>query len=309
MAIVVVCDLDNLEPWTKAMKMVDPSVDIITIDEVKDKSSVQFVLAWNYPHGLFREYPGLKTISSMGAGVDHLVNDPLLPENIKIVRIADPMLSQDMYEFSLAVIMNRLRLLTNFRENQIKGVWKRKRYLRISDIHIGIMGTGVIGNHIASQLHKSGFSISGWSRTAGQKVAYKKYHGQQQLPDLLENSDILICLLPLTPATAGILNRDNLQRLPKNAWLINLGRGGHLVDDDLIEVLDSGHLDGANLDVFRKEPLPADHPFWSHPKIFITPHIASLPYPESVAPQIIENYHRTINNKPLINKVNRERGY
>ncbi|MFP4367886.1 MAG: hypothetical protein ACLFQA_12395, partial [Bacteroidales bacterium] len=129
MAIVVVCDFDNLDPWINALKKVDPSTEIIRIEEVEDKSSVEFVLAWNYPHGLFRDYPGVKTISSMGAGVDHLINDPFLPKHINIVRIVDPRLSQDMYEFALAVIMNRLRQLTNFRENQMKGIWKKKRYL------------------------------------------------------------------------------------------------------------------------------------------------------------------------------------
>lgn len=309
MAIVVVCDFDNLDPWINALKKVDPSVDIIKIKEVEDKSSVEFVLAWNYPHGLFREYPGVKTISSMGAGVDHLINDPLLPKHINIVRIVDPRLSQDMYEFALAVIMNRLRQLTHFRENQQRGIWKKKRYLRISDIRVGVMGTGAIGNHLAIRLHKAGFTVSGWGRTAGKPVPYKKYHGQEQLPVLLESSDILICLLPLTAATKDILNKDNLQLLPKNAWLVNLGRGEHVVDEDLIEMLDSGHMDGANLDVFREEPLPAGHPFWEHPKVLITPHLASLPFPESVAPQIIENYRRTKEDSPLLNIVDRELGY
>ncbi len=309
MAIVVVCDFDNLEPWINALKEVDPSVDIIKINEVKDKSSVGFVLAWNYPHGLFRKYPGVKTISSMGAGVDHLVNDPLLPENINIVRIVDPRLSQDMFEFALAVIMNRLRQLTQFRENQMRGIWKKKRYLRISNIRVGIMGTGAIGNHLATKLHNAGFKVAGWGRTAGKPADYKKYHGQEQLPDLLKSSDLLICLLPLTPATKDILNKNNLRMLPRNAWLVNLGRGEHVVDEDLIELLDSEHLDGANLDVFREEPLPEVHPFWKHPKIFITPHLASLPFPESVAPQIIDNYHRTMENKPLLNMVDRQLGY
>ena len=309
MAIIIASDIKNLEPWTSALKKADASVEIMTMDEVKDKSLVEFVLAWNYPHGRFREYPRLKTIYSMGAGVDHLLNDPFLPENIKVVRIIDPRLSQDMYEFALAVIMNRLRMLTHFRENQKQGTWKKKRYMRISDVRIGMMGAGEIGNHIALKLHKSEFKVTGWGRTRGQTTPYRKYYGSGQFEDFLKATDILICLLPLTPATENIINKQNMQMLPKNAWIVNLGRGGHVVDEDLIDMLDSGHLDGANLDVFREEPLPADHPFWSHPKIYLTPHLASLPDPESVAPQIIENYHRTIENKPLINLVDRKRGY
>lgn len=309
MAIVIFSDIENIDQWIDALKKEDPSVDVIKREEIKDNTFVEFALTWNYPHGLFREYPSVKTIMSMGAGVDHLVNDPLLPENINIVRIIDPTLSQDMFEFALAVIMNRLRMLTHFHENQRQKIWKRKRYQRISDVSIGVMGTGVIGNHIATQLHKTGFRVSGWSRTRGGSVPYNKFHGPFQLDDFLRNTDILICLLPLTPATEGILNRKNLETLPPGSWLINLGRGGHLVDGDLIELLDSNHLAGACLDVFREEPLPADHPFWSHPGINITPHIASLPHPSSVASQIIENYRRTLDNRPLINIADRKRGY
>ncbi len=309
MAIHVVCDLHNLEPWVRALKNVDNSVEIATIDNVKDKSSVEFVLAWTYPHGMFEEYPNLKTISSMGAGVDHLMSDPRLPPEVNVVRIVDPMLTQDMYEFTLAVIMNRLRLLTHFSENQRQGIWKRKRYRRISDVSVGVMGTGVIGNFIATQLHNAGFTVSGWARSAGEPVPYKKYYGAWRFDQFLAGTDILVCILPLTPATENILNSENLGKLPPGSWLINIGRGRHLVEQDLLDLLDSGHLDGANLDVFRKEPLPEGHPFWNHPKIHITPHIASLPYPASVAKQIIENYHRTLNNKPLLNQVDRTRGY
>lgn len=309
MAIIIASDIKNIQPWINALKKADSTVEVLISDNVRDKTEVEFALSWNHPHGLFREYPNIKTISSMGAGVDHLLKDPYLPENINIVRIIDRRLSQDMYEFTLAVIMNRLRMLTHYFENQNRKIWKKKRYLRISDVRTGIMGTGVIGNYIASKLSKSGFTVSGWRRTAGEPVPYIMYHGTGQLGNFLKTTDIVICLLPLTPETKGILNKENMQLLPKNAWIINMGRGGHVVDNDLLHLLNTSHLDGANLDVFREEPLRADHPFWKHPKIFITPHIASMPDPESVAPQILKNYHSTIENDQLINVVNRERGY
>lgn len=309
MAIVIASDFENTGPWIDALKKAAPSVDVLNIDEVGDRSVVEFVLAWNYPCSLLREYPHLKTISSMGAGVDHLLRDPSLPEHINVVRLVDPKLSQDIFEFALAIIMNRLRMLTFCRENQQNGVWKRKRYMRISDVHAGIMGTGVIGSHIATGLQKSGFKVSGWGRTPGKPAAYRKYNGAGQLEEFLRSVNILICMLPLTPFTENILNRENMQMLPQGSWIINLGRGGHLVDQDLIDLLDSGHLAGANLDVFREEPLPPGHPFWSHPRIYLTPHIASIPDPDSVAPQIIENYHRTLKKEPLLNMVNRQLGY
>jgi glyoxylate/hydroxypyruvate reductase len=309
MAIAIISDIKNLQPWIDALKKEDPSVKVTSMEEIRDKQEIKFALAWNYPHGLFREYPSIRTISSMGAGVDHLVNDPLLPVNVRIVRLIDPVLSQDMYEFTLALVMNRLRQITYYQNNQKQGIWKKRRYLRVSDVRIGIMGTGVIGNYIASKLHLSGFNISGWGRTPGREASYPKYSGNGQLKEFLSLTDILVCLLPLTPSTEGIINKENLMLMPERSWVINLGRGGHVVDADLIELLDSGHLEGASLDVYREEPLIREHPFWNHPKILMTPHIASIPEPESVAPQIISNYHRTLENRPLLNLVNRENGY
>lgn len=309
MALVIVSETLHLQPWIAALKKADPQVEVLTHQEVKDPGQVEFALAWNHRPGIFREFPGLKTISSMGAGVDHLMKDPDIPQHIRIVRIMDPLLSQDMYEFVLTLILSRMKNLHLFQEQQQQTVWKKKRYLRMEQVGIGIMGTGVIGHHVATALLKVGFNVSGWSRTEGQPAGYRKFFGQGQLKDFLNKADILVCLLPLTPETRGILNREHLSMLPAGAWVINVGRGGHLVDEELIEVIDSGHLDGASLDVFREEPLPPQHPFWNHPKIHITPHNASLTDPDSVAPQILENYYRTLRGEALLNLVNREAGY
>ena len=307
--LVIVSETLDLQPWIDALKKADPAVDVLTQKEVKDPDEVRFALAWNHRPGIFREYSGLMTISSMGAGVDHLMRDSTIPPHIQIVRIIDPRLSQDMYEFVLALILNRLKNLAIFQDQQQQKVWKKKRYLRMEQVRVGIMGTGFIGHHVASKLQGVGFTVSGWSRSQGQPTAYRKFFGEGQLKEFLGQSDILVCLLPLTPATQGILNRKHLQMLPARAWVINVGRGGHVVGEDLAEVIDSGHLDGASLDVFDEEPLPPGHPFWIHPKIQITPHNASLTAPESVAPQILENYYRTLRGKPLLNVVNRDEGY
>jgi len=309
MTVVIVSDFANPQPWINGLKKADPEVEVIMHDELQDRSKVEFALAWNHPPGIFMQFPNLKTISSLGAGVDHLLKDPDIPSHINIVRIIDPLLSQDMFEFALAVIMSRLKSLVHFRENQHKKVWKKKRYLRMDQVRVGVMGTGVIGHHVASNLLRIGFSVSGWSRSQGQPAAYKKYFGQNQLKAFLNNTDILISLLPLTPETHGMLNKNTLGMLPQGAWVVNLGRGPLLVDGDLIILLDAGHLAGANLDVFHQEPLPENHPFWAHPKVYITPHVASLTDPESVAPQIIENYRRTLQKQPLLNLVNRKKGY
>ncbi len=317
MSILIAAPGRNPDPWIRALKQADPKIKVVTLDQPGNKEAVRLALAWDHPEGIFSGFPKLGCISSMGAGVDHLVTDTTIPEHIEMVRIIDPTLSQDLFEFALAIIMGENRTLDQFKENQAKGLWKKKRYARIKDTSVGILGTGIIGNHVATQLAGLGFRVCGWGRTGpsgttgekGHPLPYKRYFGQNQLGLFLQSAGILICLLPLTEETRGILNRKHLSQLPRGASLINLGRGAHLVDEDLVELLDSGHLSGASLDVFSPEPLPAGHPFWGHSKIRITPHIASLTDPESVAPQIIENHRRLLQGKPLLHRVNRQRGY
>ena len=309
MSLVIFSNVHKIQPWIDALKNVGPDIEVISHEEIKDKKKVKFALAWDHPKGIFKEYPNLKCISSMGAGVDHIMNDPDIPEQTKIVRIIDPLLSQDLAEFALALVMSHMRGFRKYFNNQQRKTWKKSMYMRIRDAKIGVMGTGAIGNHVALFLQSSGFSVTGWGKNPGKLTEYKRFHGYDQLDEFLGNINILICLLPLTPETKGILDRNTLQKLPQGAFVINLGRGLHIVDKDLIEMLDSGHLSGASLDVFEYEPLPEEHPFWSHPAIQITPHVASLTTPASVAPQIIENYRRAINDQPLLNLVNREQGY
>jgi len=309
MSIVIFSKVIKAKPWIDALKGAAPDVEILTYDQVRDKEKVLFALAWDHPRGIFKEYPNLKCISSMGAGVDHIMSDPDIPEQVEVVRIADPLLSQDLAEFALSVVMNHMRGLTHYQNLQHQKTWKKRMYKRISDVRAGVMGTGVIGDHVVKFLLSSGFSVTGWGKSPGKKEKYKRFHGIDQLDEFLSTPDILICLLPLTPETRGILNKRNLEKLPRGAFVINLGRGPHVVDQDLMEMIDKGHLSGAHLDVFAQEPLPPGHPFWSHPSIHITPHVASITTPKSVAPQIIENYRRALRDEELLNVVDRKKGY
>ncbi len=309
MSILIVSPGKNLTRWTEAIEACDPSVKVLKPDEVKDKTSIRFALAWNHPHGMFADYPNLSCISSFGAGVDHMLGDPHIPGHVQMVRIIDPRLSSDMAQFALAVIMKKLRRLSDFVRWQQEGRWNKKSYERIEEVRIGIMGVGVIGNHVAEYLQKIGFRTSGWARTPRSNASYPVFSGQEQLPSFLSATDILLCILPLTPNTKGILNIKTLSMLPQGAYVVNLGRGAHVVDHDLMDSIDSGHLSGAHLDVFEEEPLPVDHPFWRHPGIDITPHVASLTDPESVAPQIVDNYHRMKSGKTLCNTISRKQGY
>jgi glyoxylate/hydroxypyruvate reductase A len=171
------------------------------------------------------------------------------------------------------------------------------------------MGLGHLGADAALKLRALGFAVAGWSRSAKQVEGVRSFAGDSDLDLFLAQADILVCLLPLTPATRGILNRRTLAALPKGAYVVNAARGEHLVEEELLEAIESGHLSGACLDVFRKEPLPETHPFWSHPRVTVTPHVASLTYPKAVAPQIVENYRRVCAGRPPLHAVDIRRGY
>lgn len=245
----------------------------------------------------------------MGAGVDHLLSDPNLPVHIPIVRIVDPELAMAMSEFVMGLILNHLRGYTICAKNQQKKIWKAIPFKIAKNVSIGIMGMGILGQDLARKLNMIGFKVNGWDASSKEIENIKIYVGDTEFGEFLKNTEILICLLPLTHKTSAILNKSNLKKLPDNAYLINVARGEHVVDEDLIELIDNGKLSGACLDVFSIEPLPEDHPFWSHPNIMITPHIASLTNPKSVAPQILENYQRIKSGQPFLNQVSIESGY
>lgn len=308
MALVII-NPKGVEPWIEALKKVDPKIDIRAFPNDSNRNEISFALTWRHPFGIFKDYPNLKCISSMGAGVDHLLKDPELPRDVSITRLVDPYLAQDLAEFVLALIMNHLRDLNAFKIKQTQSIWRPADYLRIKDVKVGIMGMGAIGKQVATELQKTGFNVSGWARTEKNSTAIPVYAGADELSKFLRGCDVLVCVLPLTPQTKGILNKSIFKQLPKNSFIINVGRGEHVNDLDLLQNISEGHLAGASLDVFHEEPLPINSPLWKHPRIHITPHIASLTNPISVAPQIIENYYRMKENKPLLNIVSREKGY
>lgn len=308
MALVII-NPKGVEPWISALKEVDPKLDIRTFPNDSKRDEISFALTWRHPYGIFKDYPNLKCISSMGAGVDHLLRDPDLPDHVNIVRLVDPYLAQDMAEFVLALIMNHLRDLSAFKIKQTESIWRPADYQRIADVKVGIMGMGAIGKRVAIELQKTGFKVIGWARSGKEIPGIEVYAGQHEFPTFLNNVNILVSILPLTPETKGILNKKSLLLLPKNAFVINVGRGEQVIDEDLVSLISEGHLSGASLDVFSEEPLPKDNILWRQPRVNVTPHIASLTSPTSVAPQIVENYYRMKEGKPLLNIVSREKGY
>ncbi|GAB3537774.1 glyoxylate/hydroxypyruvate reductase A [Pontibacter brevis] len=309
MSVIIITQGKDLDPWVSALKEKRPELDIRIYPDETNREEVEFALAWNHPLGAFKKYPNLKCISSMGAGVDHILKDPDLPEGVSITRITEPNLAKDMAEFTTALVMNHVRGFSAYKAAEQRQQWAPKPYLRTGDVTIGVMGVGVLGSYVAGKLQELGFKVNGWARTPKQVQDMQVYVGQDGLNSFLASSDILICLLPLTKETANILNKNTFSKLPEGAFVINVARGEHLVENDLIEMIDTGHLSGASLDVFRKEPLPANHPFWEHPKINVTPHIASITNPATAADQILDNYDRLKKKEPLTGIVSLTKGY
>ncbi len=309
MALCIISPNRDPKPWIQAFQKLAPDLDVRVWPDDQPREAVKFTLVWKHPKGIFSEFPNLKAICSMGAGVDHLFADPTLPESVPMARIVDENLLEDMWEHTLALVLSHLRRLEIYKDYQKKSHWEPVPYGSVRETHIGIMGLGQLGSGVAKKLAAFGFTVSGWSASEKNIPGVKSFVGDAELEDFLGTPDFLICLLPLTKATEGIMNKNLFRKVKKGGVVINLARGPLMKEEDLIPALDSKHLAHAYLDVFVKEPLPKDHPFWGHPKISITPHVASISDPTSVARQVVENYQRATTGKPLKNKVDFARGY
>jgi glyoxylate/hydroxypyruvate reductase A len=309
MALVIIAPDIKVTSWVKHLDALDPEIDIRVWPDVGNRDEIEFALSWNHPVGEFRKFTNLKCIASLGAGVDHIMRDPDLPEGVPVTRVVENSMAQSMSEYVILGVLAYCRQFNTYRMDQAQKRWQPRKPLLTRDFRIGIMGLGQLGSDAARKLRYLGFQVAGWSRTSKHIQGVQSFAGDDSLDDFLSQTNILICLLPLTPATEGILCRNTFEKLPRGAYVINVARGEHLIEDDLLAALNSGQITGACLDVFQVEPLPKDHPFWKHPNIITTPHISSITYPKAVAPQIIENYKRLRTKKPLLNLVNTNRGY
>lgn len=310
MPIVVIRYDDRLQEWVQGLRKVAGKVDVYAVDEPHPIEDICMAVVWGrkHPPSALQRYPRLLGVQSMGAGVEFLLDGSVDP-SIKIMRVIDDNLASDMAEFALATTLAALKQLPTYKQAQVNREWTPVPYRRARDTTVGILGCGALGMAVADLLQRVGFTVLGWTRSSRPEAKFDIYTGNEQQQDFLKQSQVLICLVPLTPATQGLLNRQTLAQLPRGAVLVNLARGPILVDDDLVEALDSGHLSGAYLDVFTTEPLPTDHPFWWHPKVHVTPHVASVTDIASSATQMIDNYHALVEGRPLKGQVCRDRGY
>lgn len=309
MSLVVRVGAARAAWWRDILQSLLPEVEVRLWDDPGDKAAVEYAVVWQPPPGGLKTFPNLKVIVSMGAGIDHVLRDPELPRHLPIIRTVGPDLTQRMREYVLLHVLRFHRRLPDVEASSRRREWNQIITPTAPNRRIGMLGLGNMGADCARHLAHIGFAVHGWSRRPKTLDGVTCHHGPAGLTELLRQVEILVCLLPLTPHTEGILNKETFAQLPPGACLVNAGRGQHLVEEDLIPALDSGQLGGATLDVLHVEPAADDHPFWRHPKILLTPHIASLIDPEAGARIIAANLKRFMAGQPVPDMVDPAQGY
>jgi glyoxylate/hydroxypyruvate reductase A len=300
--------------WHQALREVCKHRDLrVWPDAIGDPADVGYACAWLPPRGFLAGFPNLKAIINLGAGVDRLLTDPTIPD-VPIARVAHPELTAQVVEYVI------LHVLMHHRRQQLYDAQQRERIWRVHDqtaaneVAVGIMGLGVIGRAAAAALTSVGFRVAGWSRTPKTIAGLGTFHGAAGLDAFLARTEILVCLLPQTPQTEGILNLALMRKLKRDgvaggAYLINAGRGALQIDADILAALDEGALAGATLDVFPVEPLPSSSRLWIHPRVTVTPHNAGDISPRVYARTVIDEIERFARGLPLANRIDRSRGY
>ena len=309
MALLFKSDIDRGDSWRRALLEFDPGLDLREWPEVGDPADIEYALVWQPPRGELRTYPNLKVIFSIGAGIDHLASDPELPEGVPIVRMVEPGLTAGMTEFVVMSVLFHHRFMLDYAGQARDRVWREIEQVPPEDRRVGIMGLGVLGRDAAEKLRAFNFDLAGWSRAPKDIPGVASFHGDGGFIPFLNRSDILVCLLPLTAETRGIVDARALGALPRGAAFISVGRGQQVVEQDLLAALESGQLGGATLDVFQDEPLPKDSPFWDHPRVVATPHVASMTIAKGAGAMVIDNIRRHKAGQSLLHVVDLKRGY
>jgi glyoxylate/hydroxypyruvate reductase A len=303
--LVAITGRDNTKLITKLQERL-PNTLIEQWPDCENVNDVDFVLAWKAPESMWAQLPNLKAVSSFGAGVDS-IDLTLLAQNVEVVRIVDMQLAEDMAEYVLTHVLAQKLCLKEYYIKQTQQTWKPKR--AYSNKHVGILGFGELGRACAQKLVTNGFKVSAWAQSNKSTTNVDIFYGEEGLNYMLPEVDYLVCLLPLTQATTGIINHSMLAKLPSHAVVINVARGPHVVEQDLLNALNNDRLRAATLDVFDQEPLPQNHPYWENPKITLTPHCAALSDLNSVIDQIVDNVECLKEGLSLNNSINRTKGY
>lgn len=309
MSLLLIAKNRDFNSLQKALLEKDPNLDVEIWPRVQNKERVNFAVCWNHPEKVLGNYPNLRAVSSLGAGVNHLLDDGSLSTDIPICRLITDSLQNQMAEYVLNAITNYRLHMADYFEQKKQGIWEQKSSIPKKYSPIGIMGLGEMGVSVATLLVQQGYQVSGWSRSKKDIEGVTSYAGKDELDEFLSETKILVNLLPLTDETEGILDLDLFKKLQKPGYLINVGRGDHLVEEDLIYAFDMDYLEGACLDVFEEEPLPKNHSFWNRKQIMVTPHIAAITPAKEAAKILVENYKRAMSGMELLFEVDRKKGY
>tara|TARA_B100000575_G_scaffold210699_1_gene171719 strand:- start:4618 stop:5538 length:921 start_codon:yes stop_codon:yes gene_type:complete len=306
MKFAIIAPETQTKKWKVEFEKQAPGEEILIGYETDRPEEIECVLVWGHPKGSLKKFRNLKLIFSMGAGVDHILNDDTIPKNIPISRIVDPQMAFSMTNYILMAVLNYQRCWYDFQDAQTRNHWAQFEFDE-KNLKIGILGIGHLGMDAANALNRLGFEVFGYSNSLKETI-FPSFYGNQ-LSEFLNKINVLVCTVPLTPKTKGLLSAKLFNDLAFPTYLINVSRGAVHVESDIINAIKEGKLTGAFLDVFEKEPLPKDSPLWENPKIKITPHIASLTYAKESIRQALENFQRIENGEKPLNEVNRDNMY
>lgn len=300
---------DDPSAWREVFSAEMPDLPVRVWPDAGDPAEIEFGFIQSLKPGELKRFPNLKAIFSGGAGVDHLLKDPELPRHVPIVKIVQKQMTLGMVQYVVLHVLRLHRQQPAYQAQQREHVWKELTQPGAWDRTVGIMGLGSLGGAAARALADLGFKVRGWSRTKKRLKDIECFHGPDGLVPFLSQTEILVCMLPLTPETTGIVNAKTLAALPQGACFINVARGKQHVDANLLAALDSGQLSHLTLDVFFPEPLASDHPYWSHPKVTVTPHRAGNSSRKAIIRDTLENIRGFRAGKKLRNQVDVRHGY
>ncbi|MGZ9032063.1 MAG: 2-hydroxyacid dehydrogenase [Burkholderiaceae bacterium] len=312
--IVIAVGANALSKWEERVQSALPEADVATRDAERTTADghatpADYALVWRPHPSFFAEQTRLKAIFNLGAGIDALAAMPEFPRAVRLIRLEDAGMAAPMAQYALAAVLRYAYRFDEYTRTQAERRWAPRRPHAPSQLEVGVLGMGAIGSAIASTIAAQGFRVRGYARTRRELPGIRSYAGAAELPAFLTGVHVLINALPLTADTVGILRREHLVRLADGAHLVNLARGAHLIEDDLLALLDAGKLSGATLDVFAREPLPAEHSFWTHPNITVTPHVSGVTLLEESVQQVAHKIRSLERGEPVSGVVDWTRGY
>jgi glyoxylate/hydroxypyruvate reductase A len=301
-----------VEPWVREFEGVMPQVEAVTWKEGQVLPPCDYAVLWNPALGLLEQLAQLaqlRAIFLMGAGVDALLKFGEALPDVPLVRLGDAGMGVQMAEYVTHAVLRYFRRFDEYEQQARHGAWNPLPQIPKEEFAVGVMGLGKLGQPVVEAMRHFGFPVRGWSRTPKDIPGVETYAGMEGLDPFLRGTRVLVCMLPLTPDTANLLDRHNLGKLQPGAYLINVSRGAIIAEPDLMTLIRSGHIAGATLDVFRHEPLPAPHPFWNEPRISITPHISALTMRHDAVRQIADKIAALESGQPVDDLVDRSQGY